>query len=291
MWRRFTTGSFGSLSAKQYSEVQDAVAALASHASVSTATSGQANRWPMLVRITARYGTSEIGSPQYGEGTQVIGASAYLFEQVHVRLNRENGTVEIAARDYGLKSRQREGQDEDLTLIAIDPRPYSDLPVNTLATVYPIAVDAGPSGNSVTSQQNLYMLIDAMSVPTVGVYEITGTGTQAGHYLGRPIPGAGPGGSGGGGGSADPVPIVNLYETQDYYGALMGTIECSDLTAGTLAVGDHVFVINFGGTLYTMTPVRFDVSCVPCNPTQGISGSQQESRSIEMASAGIMLRG
>ena len=287
-WRRFTQGGFGALSARQYSEVQDTVAQLASVSSVSSAGIPRRMRGPMLVRITGRYASSEVGEQPSVEGSEVIDATAYLFEQVHVRFRRDSGTVEIAAREYGLKSRAQEGQDEDLTLVAIDPRKGSDIPDGTLATVYPLDIDAGPSGGDVPAQQGLYMLVRAFNPPVVAVYRITGIGAELGHYFGLPLEIGAPEDIDF---EPDPVVIVNLYETSDYYGALGGIGPCVDILPGKLFIDDLVPVLVYGGQHYTMAPVNFNAQCRPCGGTAGAALEGGTSREIELAAAGIMMRG
>jgi len=65
-WRRFTSGNFGALSARQYSEVQDAVYALTQRSGVSSAIRRPSPDTPMLVRIKGIYGQSVAGEPATG---------------------------------------------------------------------------------------------------------------------------------------------------------------------------------------------------------------------------------
>lgn len=286
-WRRFTQGNFGALSARQYSEVQDAVSALTQRSGVSSAIRRPNPDMPMLVRIKGIYGQSVAGEPATGEGTEVIPATAYLFEQVFVRLNRSTGTVEIAEREYGTRSRQREDQDEALTLVAIDPRPFSNIPEGSLATVYPLAIDAGENLNDVPDQQGLYMVLRAFNPPVVAVYQITAQAGQVGHYFGIPIPGAETDIDYG----AEPVEIVNLYETGNYYGALGQQNPCARLEPMSLGIGDVVPVIVFNDTYYTMAPTAFSSTCVPCDVTPGLAAATDTNFPVEQSVAGIMMRG
>jgi len=283
-WRRFTQGHVGALSARQYSEVQDAVQALVSDRGGMDARQSR-SPFPMLVRITGKYAESRVGEPGTVEGAEVIDATSYLFEQVFVRLSRGPGTVEIAARPYGTKSRQQEGQDEDFTLVAIDPRPYSNISDGTLAIVIPLDVDAGESGTEMPSQQGLYLISKIMATPQVAVYEITGSHPQLGRYYGRPLPSVGDDGSG------EPVEIINLYETNQYYGALdtSNGNPCAQLEARGIGIGATVPVIEFAGELYTMAPTAFRPVCVPCTPGSGLAAMQAD-RATELAVAGIMMR-
>ena len=285
--RRFQNLQIGALTAQRMNELVDAVTRLQQQVDQPQRIP-DAPRGPMLVRITERYASSEVGEPPSVEVSEVIDASAYLFEQVHVRFRRDSGTVEISAREYGLKSRAQQGQDEDLTLVAIDPRKGSNLQPGTLATVYPLDVDAGPSGGDVPAQQGLYMLLRTFAPPEVAVYEITGPGAELGHYFGFPQVENAPEDIDVG---KEPVLIINLYETSDYYGALAGIGPCVQIQPGTLFIGDRVPVLVYGGQHYTMAPVNFNAQCTPCGGTAGAALEGGASREIELAAAGIMMRG
>jgi hypothetical protein len=283
-WRRFTQGHIGALSARQYSEVQDAVQALVSERGGLTPRQSRAP-YPMLVRIKGIYAESRVGEPSTVDGAEVIDATSYLFEQVHVRLSRGPGTVEIAARPYGTRSRQQEGQDEDYTLVAIDPRRNSNIAEGTLATVIPLAVDAGEAGSEMPSQQGLYLISRIMAPPQAGIYQITAQHGDLGRYFGLPV--SAPGDQS----SEDPVEIVNLYETNDYYGALdtANGNPCVQLAARALGIGDTVFALEVEGVLYTMAPIAFRPECQSCTPGSGIAAMQAD-RATELAVAGIMMR-
>lgn len=283
-WRRFTQGHIGALSARQYSEVQDAVQALVSERGGLKARQSRAP-YPMLVRIKGIYAESRVGEPGTVEGAEVIDATSYLFEQVHVRLSRAPGTVEIAARPYGTRSRLQEGQDEDLTLVAIDPRKNSNIAEGTLATVIPLAVDAGENADEVPAQQGLYLISRIMAPPQAGIYEITAPHGELGRYFGVPV--SAPGDQS----SEEPVEIVNLYETNSYYGALdtSNSNQCAQLTARSLGIGSTVFAIEVEGQLYTMAPTAFRPDCQPCTPGSGIAAMQTD-RATELVVAGIMIR-
>lgn len=276
-WRRFTSGNFGALSARQYSEVQDAVYALTQRSGVSSAIRRPSPDTPMLVRIKGIYGQSVAGEPATGQGTEVIPATAYLFEQVFVRFNRASGTVEIAARDYGTRSRQGEGQDESLTLVAIDPRPFSNIPENSLATVYPLAVDAGDGLNDVPDQQGLYMIMPTSLSGGIGVYVVLAA-MPGGMYSVRPDDDT----------SGTTEMMENLYETSAYYGALLGPQNpCATLTPGRLGPGDRVFGFSYGGQLVTCSPTPFSVACQPCG---GVAESIQALYDSEGAEAAVVSR-
>jgi len=280
-WRRFTQGNFGALSARQYSEVQDAVQALISQRGGMNPRASRAP-YPMLVRIKGIYAESRVGEPATVEGGQVIDATSYLFEQIHVRLSRDPGTVEIAARAYGTKSRLQEGQDEDLTLVAIDLRKNSNIAQGTLVTVIPLDVDAGASADETASQQGLYMIVGQRDDGPVGVYTVLAS-MGGGMYSVRPD----------GDTSGEPLTMENLYETSDYYGALLGPSNpCASLSPRQLGPGDRVFGFTQGDTLFTCAPTAFSVECQPCGTNPGGAlASTYDAAGAESITASMMLKG
>jgi hypothetical protein len=280
-WRRFTQGHIGALSARQYSEVQDAVQALISERGGMKARESRPP-YPMLVRITGIYAESRVGEPGTVNGAEVIDATSYLFEQVHVRLSRGPGTVEVAARPYGTRSRQQEGQDEDYTLVAIDPRKNSNIPEGTLATVIPLAVDAGEDANEVPSQQGLYLIVGMQDDGAVGIYTVVAS-MPGGMYSVRPV----------GDTTGEPQTMENLYETSDYYGALLGPGNpCATLTPRRLGPGDRVFCFTSGGALFTCSPTAWTVECQPCGTNPGGAlAATYDAAGAEASVAGMMLKG
>jgi hypothetical protein len=72
--------------------------------------------------------------------------------------------------------------------------------------------------------------------------------------------------------SGEPIQAYNLYETNDYYGALDATVECAVLSVSqTIPAGSTIWVFRPivngapSATWVTMTPVPFDSACT-CNP-------------------------
>jgi hypothetical protein len=280
-WRRFTQGHVGALSARQYSEVQDAVQALVSDRGGMDARQSR-SPFPMLVRITGKYAESRVGEPGTVEGAEVIDATSYLFEQVFVRLSRGPGTVEVATRPYGTKSRQQEGQDEDFTLVAIDPSRNSDIPDGTLATVIPLDVDAGESGTEMPTQQGLYLIVGMQDDGAVGVYTVLAA-MPGGMYSVRRVEDT----------AGDPVMMENLYETSNYYGALLAPQNpCATLTARRLGPGDRVFGFTSGGALFTCSPTAWTVVCQPCGTNPGGAlASTYDAAGAEAIASSMMLKG
>ena len=280
-WRRFTQGSFGGLSARQYTEVQDAVAAMLARLPARGTPDVYAGR-PILVRIKEKVGSSVQSSAGSVPGSTRLAGQVYKFAQVHVRLSGE-GQIEIAERPYGLKSQQPEGMTEDAALYAIDMTPGSNLALNTLATVYPVDVDLGADRNAVPPRQGLYVLMQGQQQESVGVYTITGYGGARGQYFARLSTDTG----------SEPSQLTNLYETNEWYGALTPPLNpCATVTPGALRIADTVFGFTFNGSLYTCAPTRFIVECVDCGTNPGGAlAPTYATPAKESAAASVMLGG
>lgn len=283
VWRRFTEGRMGALSARQYTEVQDAVRSLVSDLGVRSV-AGLPPPVPMLVRIKGIYAESRVGEPNTVPGGEVIDATSYLFAQVHIRLSREPGTVEVAERAYGMKSRMVDGADEDRTAVAIDLRPFSNIPQGTLAFVHPAALDMGEDRNAVPRQQTLYVITAVLgeAQATAGVYTVLASSGAGMYSVRRADESAG-----------DPLEMENLYETSDYYGALLAPQNpCATLVARALGSGDRVFAFPYGGRLVTCSPTAWTVECQPCGTNPGGAlASTYDAAGAEATVAGIMLKG
>jgi hypothetical protein len=72
--------------------------------------------------------------------------------------------------------------------------------------------------------------------------------------------------------SNEPIQAYNLYETNNYYGALDASVECAVLSVSqTIPAGSTIWVFRPlvngapASTWVTMTPVPFDSACT-CNP-------------------------
>ena len=277
-WRRFTTGSFGALSARQYTDVQDTVAALASRSGVSTALGG-AGPSPVLVRLKAKFGASAAGAGSVAGSTRIL-AQAYNFEQVFVRVS-DAGGVEVAERDYGLSSEPPEGSEDTLRLLAIDFA-GTDYPENTIVLAMPIAVDGGASLSQVPPRQSLYAILPTSAPVSVGVYTVLAA-MPAGMYSVRASNDT----------SGATQVMENLYETSAYYGALLAPQNpCATLTPRRLGPGDRVFGFTYGGTLVTCSPTAFTVTCQPCNTSPASAVPEyEESVGAESAVSSMMLGG
>ena len=276
-WRRFTQGNFGALSARQYTDVQDTVAALARRSGVSTATQG-AGRAHLLARLKDKFGTSTEGAGSVA-GSARIRAQAYNFAQVFVRVS-DTGAVEVAERGYGLSSNPPEGATDALRLLAIDFA-GTDYPENTIVMLMPIAVDGGESLTEVPERQSLYAILPTSAPVSVGVYVVLAA-MPAGMYSVRADDDT----------SGTTQTMENLYETSDYYGALLGTQNpCATLTPGRLGPGDRVFGFTYGGTLVTCAPTPFSVVCQPCGGVAQSIEALYDAEGAEAAVASRMLGG
>ncbi len=272
-WRRFTQGNFGALSARQYTDVQDTVAALARRSGVSTATQG-AGRTHLLARLKDKFGAS-VDGPGSVAGSSRIRAQAYNFEQVFVRVTNAGG-VEVAERGYGLSSDPAEGAPETQRLLAIDFA-GTDYAEDTVVMLMPIPVDGGESLNQVPERQSLYAIVPTSAPVSIGVYVVLAA-MPGGMYSVRADDDT----------SGATSTMENLYETSDYYGALLGVQNpCATLAPGRLGPGDRVFGFTYGGTLVTCAPTPFGVACQPCG---GVAQSIQALYDAEGAEAAVASR-
>ena len=276
-WRRFTSGSFGALSARQYTDVQDTVAALARRSGVSTATEG-AGRTHLLARLKEKFGTSTEGSGSVAGSTR-IRAQAYNFEQVFVRVS-DSGGVEVAQRGYGLSSKPAEGAPDATRLLAIDFA-GTDYPENTVVMLMPISVDGGESLTQVPERQGLYAIVPTSAPSAIGVYTVI-SAQPAGRYTVRRSDDT----------SGATESMENLYETSAYYGALLAPQNpCATLEPRRLGPPDRVFGFRFGGTLVTCAPTAFSVTCQPCGGVPQSIGALYDAEGAESAIASRMLGG
>lgn len=81
------------------------------------------------------------------------------------------------------------------------------------------------------------------------------------------------------------IEFVNIYEAEDFYGAMQASIECAQITGKLLQVGHVVWVqevkgeSGVGNTQYpdpvivTCAPNPFDSECT-CGPTTGVAAAQ-----------------
>ena len=251
-WRRFTEGRVGALSARQYTEVQDAVRALLADLGARSVPA-LARPQPMLIRITERLRGSAQGGGSTTGSSRVDGA-IYAFKQLHVRVTGSG--IETAARDYGITSDVGGGMDDGQRAVAIDLTKDSDIAVNTVVTAYPAAIDMGEDGNEVPQAQSVWIIANAAPASAVDIYTIVSAEQATGMYTAR----SGDGGT---------VQLQNLYETSDYYGASLTDNPCAQLVAGLLPPGSRVLALLKGDMAITCAPTPFGVTCTNCGTNPG----------------------
>ena len=280
MWRRFTEGKIGSLSAWQYTEVQDAVQSLSARLD-SKAIAALAGPQPILARILGPgiVGTSVPGAGSVPGSTSIEGTK-YAFEQLFVRLT--DTTIEVAARPYGIVT-TRDGPLTTTSAIAIDLAERSALPPGAIVMLFPLAIDMGESGIDAPEFQTVY-IINPLRQAGVRKMFITQVLAEVGKYMASGSMG---------GTSEEPVMITNIYETSNHYGASLppsNPNQCATIVPKRLGLGDEVFVWGSAEFTYTMAPTRFESECVPCETSPLAMNSTEIANAIEMSAATIVMR-
>lgn len=290
MWRNFTTGRIGSLEARQYQEVQDAVAAHAwrrRDADIAIASRGKT----ILVKIGPKFGGSSGQGQSQVPGATRVKAQAYQFTQVMIRLDN-NGTVEVAERQYGLRSLVP-GAFVSSEMYAVDLNPVSNLEIGTYALVVPAEIDMGdpgfPFSEDMFYYQNVFVIVALAGTTQSKFLKITQVLDDPGTYSATeydPQTGESVG---------DSVFLYNAYEIEgnNYYGALDPAFQnpCARLTPEPLRVGHWVIATQWAGSWYAIAPSPFKVECMPCGTApQGIS-ALYDSAGAEAAVASKMLGG
>lgn len=288
MWRRFQSGSFGNLSARQYTEVQDRVGENGwryRDRDLDVAYTGR----PLVVKIGPRFGSSSGQGQSDVPGAQRVGGQAYHFQQVHMRLDN-NGEIEIAERSYGLKS-VIPGAFSDTAIYAVDLNPVSNLAIGSLAMIVPVDIDMGEMFNDLPYYHKaMYVIVNLVGQTQSKLLAITRLMDEQGHYMARersPASGENVG---------EEVNLYNMYEREgnDWYGAMDPELQnpCAALQPQPLQVGHTVIATEYSGIWYMIAPTPFKVTCVDCgtNPGGALPSTYlQVTR--EAAAAGIMLNG
>lgn len=276
VWRRFTEGRIGSLSARQYTEVQDAVRDLVSDLGVRSVDQLAPLR-PMLVRIKQRLTTSTQGAGSV-PGSNAVNGAVYKFEQLFVRVT--DSRIEVAKRDYGIESRDPVSGNENDRAIAIDLTRDSNIPQNTIVTVYPAAIDMGESRNAVAAKQSVFVVMNPPASDSIGLYSIVSS-TGEGTYTVREV---------GQSGSTTET-MINLYETNSWYGALDEPQNpCAQLEPRNLGAGSVVFGFRRGSGLYTCAPTSWTVTCTNCGGVaEATLAEAYDQSNAESIAASIML--
>lgn len=288
MWRNFTTGRVGSLEAKQFQEVQEAVAKMTWKRRPLDQPLIQSGR-TILVKIGPKKGMSSGQGESQVPGAVRVKGQAYQFTQVLVRLDN-NGTIEVAERMYGLRSIIPGTYSE---YFAIDLNPVSNLQIGTYALVVPVDIDMGDPGVPFDEKMFYYETVFVivalagttqskfMKITSVeddqGTYRATEYDPQTGESIG------------------DSVFLYNAYEIDgnNYYGALNPAFQnpCARLSPEPLKVGHWVIATEWAGSWYCIAPSPFKVECQPCGNVAESMQALYDAEGTEAAVAGIMLGG
>jgi hypothetical protein len=291
MWRNFTQGNIGELSAQQWMEIQNSVAARAWMRRPLDQPLLQRER-TLLVKIGPKFGTGTVigSTTSQVPGATRIRAQAYEFTQVFMRLDN-NGSVEEAERSYGLKS-VIPGTFTDQRYYAIDINESSNISIGTHALITPVDIDMGPPGFAFDEKQffypNIFVIVSLIGPPMVRMMFVTATLDDAGLYTaverdfrtGQQV--------------GDPVTLYNVYEIDgnDYYGALKPENQnpCASLDPRPLQPGHWVIATNWADSWYTIAPTPFKAICQECGPG-GTSPLTDPTSATEEMGAAIMLKG
>jgi hypothetical protein len=267
MWRNFTQGNVGELTAQQWMEIQNSVASRAWRSRPLDQPLLQRER-TLLVKIGPKYGSGTvIGSTetQVPDATR-IRAQAYEFTEVFLRLDN-NGSVEEAERSYGLKS-VIPGAYTSNSYYAIDLNESSNIKVGTHALITPVSIDMGPPGFAFDEKQffyeNAFVIVSLIGPPMSRMMFITAVQDDQGLYTAverDPFTG---------GQVGEEVTLYNVYEIDgnDYYGALREENQnpCARLDPRPLRPGHWVLATTWAGSWYTIAPTPFKAECQDCGP-------------------------
>ena len=290
MWRRFTEGRIGSLSAQQYQEVQDAVDRNSWRRRDADQAIVQRGR-TMLVKIGPKFGNSSGQGNSQVPGAVRVKGQAYQFTQVLVRLDN-NGTIEVAERAYGLRSIVP-GAYTSGELYAVDLNPVSNLEIGTYALVVPVDIDMGdpgfPFAEDMFYYQNVFVIVAIAGTTQSKFLKITQIGDDQGTYMATeydPRTGQSVG---------DSVFLYNAYEIEgnNYYGALDPAFQnpCARLSPEPLKVGHWVIATQWAGSWYAIAPSPFKVECQPCGNVAESMQALYDTVGAEAAVASRMLGG
>ena len=290
MFRRFDNFKVGALDAKRLNAMQDAIADLYRRIE-STPRYDQQQYGITLARITARAGISQGECVPPSDAIR-INCAIYYFEEVLVRVDGTGGQpgavdtcVAVKRYDGMLRSSNVTwGPDEPgmvPILLDLDASGYV-YDIGDIVPCFRARIDYGQPEGGLSKWRHLYVTRSANAAP-VRKFIITEVRQQVGQYTAEEIPSPS--------GGATPEPIRNLYESEEYYGALEANVPCATLAPRRLRVGDVVPVFEHRFELLTMAPTAFDVTCLPCNgqPPATPAGAQEAVKAA--AAAGIMLNG
>jgi len=291
MYRNFTEGRIGELTAQQYMEVQNAVASQAWRMRPLDQPLLQRGR-TILVKIGPKFGSSGTGGTQSQvPGATRVRAQAYKFTQQFIRIDN-NGTIEVAEREYGLVSEVPGTFVQEGSFYAVDLNPVSNIPVGTYALVVPVDIDMGPPGYAFDEKMfyyaNAFVIVSLAGSPISRMMKIISALDDQGMYQAVERDPAT------GGNVGDPVTLYNVYEMDgnNWYDALAPENQnpCAELDPRPLRPNHWVLATQYAGDWYTIAPTAFKPVCQDCSPGLAESLTATVSAGEEIVSA-MMLKG
>jgi hypothetical protein len=294
MWRNFTQGRIGELDARQYQEVQDAAAQQTWRRRPLDQPLLQRGR-TILVKIGPKFGSSGVGGGGQSQvpGAERVRAQAYKFTQVFVRID-QNGTVEVAEREYGLVSEIPGTFTQSGSFYAVDLDPVSNLSVGTYALVVPVDIDIGPPGYVFGEKDfyfaNAFVIVALAGSPVSRMMKVIEVLDDQGRYLAVERDPAT------GGNVGEPVTLYNVYEMDgnNWYDALLPQNQnpCALLDPIPLRVNHWVLATQYAGDWYTIAPTPFKAICQPCGTNPGGAlASTYDAAGGEAIASSMMLKG
>lgn len=288
MLRRFENFKVGALDARRLNEMVDVIIDL--QRKVDRIPKFDYSQYgSFLARITERVDTYEA----QGEGNtlQPLDIALYKFEEIAIRAvyagsssfgtsyigfyRHADGMLSSAsmAQQYGDRSAE-----PLLVDVGVSEYRYK---VGDIVPCFKARIDTTAFG-STDDAQYIYVISSSSPSETVGVYDVLAS-MPNGMYSVRSIDDS----------TGEPEIMENLYETSDYYGALLGTQNpCATLTPRRLGQPDRVFGFTQRGKLYTCSPTAWGVECQPCGTNPGGAlASTYDAAGNEASVAGMMLKG
>lgn len=290
MLRRFENFRIGALDAKRLNDMQDAIIDLQKR--VERIPEYRDQQYGMtLARIKSRAGISQADCVPPG-GAKRINCAIYYFEEVLLRVDgtgSQPGAVDtcVAVKRYDgmlTSSNVSWGPAEDglaPILLDLDASGYA-YDAGDIVPCFRARIDYGQPEGGLSKWRHLYVTRSTQA-GAVRRFIVTEVKPEVGQYMAEEIPQHA--------GGARTETIYNLYESEEYYGALDANVPCATLAPRRLRVGDVVPVFEHRFLLLTMAPTAFDVTCLPCNGQAAATPAGAQQAVKEAAAAGIMLNG
>lgn len=285
--RRFQNFSLGALNAGRLNELIDAVARLQSQVN-GMISGGEPVRYRIMARITddgIAVGTprsSEPGmdGPAGRECEKAIRCVSYPFEEIMLSI-RDEGQIEDKTCISAIVPQDAITSERGAHLLVFEETP--SLPKESIV----VAHLASMAGLTATDKQQVYVasagggslmrLARISSSEPNGKYMVVMDNAPSGEL----------------------VEVINLYEVEQFYGALDASMECVEATPQRLPIGKVIWVQNVSSSggpqspyhpsaWVTMTPVPFDTecNCTDLSPLQQRGASMDEvERDIAMSQA------